>query len=303
MLNPVGRSIPYLLAIGSGLIWGSTFSLARLATEGGAHPLGLALWQAAGGSGVLMLVCLFSGHWPSFSLDSLRRMLIIGLLGTSIPGTMLFYAAPHVPAGVLAITMALVPILTYAVSALVGLDRLSWIRGSGILAGFAAVLLISVPDSSLPSATALGWLMLALASTLFYTAENLYVDKFVPAGTRMTGLLMGSMFMAALLLYPLVWWQDAFFAVSLPLDVIDGSVLAMAVVSSVAYLMYLYLISVSGAVFASMSGYVVTLSGVFWAIAIFGEQHSWWVWAALVLMCAGLGLVTPRDDKRASPTQ
>ena len=291
-----GGGLPWLFAFGAGVIWGITFSLARIATEAGAHPLGLTFWQAAGGGTVLLVFCIFSGQWPAINRHNLRRMVIVGLVGTAIPGSMLFYAAPHVPAGILAITIALVPILTYAISALLGLDRLSWRRAAGVLAGFCAVLLIALPDSSLPSSTAVGWLMLALVSTLFYTAENLYVDKYIPSGTRITGLLMGSMFIAALLLAPIVWWQDAFVPVSLPFDIVDWSVIAMAIVSSVAYLMYLYLISISGAVFASMSGYVVTLSGVLWAMAIFGERHSLWVWAALVLMFVGMGLVTPRDN-------
>jgi drug/metabolite transporter (DMT)-like permease len=40
--------------------------------------------------------------------------------------------------------------------------------------------------------------------------------------------------------------------------------------------------------------YVVTLSGIVWGIAIFGEQHSLWIWAALAAMMAALILVTPR---------
>jgi len=59
--------------------------------------------------------------------------------------------------------------------------------------------------------------------------------------------------------------------------------------------MYLYLIKSSGAVFASMSGYVITLSGVYWGMAFFDESHSSWVWAALLLMLAGMAFVTPRD--------
>jgi len=101
------------------------------------------------------------------------------------------------------------------------------------------------------------------------------------------------MLLAAILLLPLVWMLDAFVPISLPLDTVDWAIIAMSVVSSVAYLMYLSLIKLSGAVFASMSGYIVTLSGVGWAMWIFAERHSGWIWLALLLMCAGMALVTP----------
>lgn len=58
--------------------------------------------------------------------------------------------------------------------------------------------------------------------------------------------------------------------------------------------MFLYLIQLAGPVFAAQTGYVITLSGVFWGIAIFGEAHSYWVWLALGLILIGFALVTPR---------
>jgi drug/metabolite transporter (DMT)-like permease len=58
-------------------------------------------------------------------------------------------------------------------------------------------------------------------------------------------------------------------------------------------------IGLAGSVFASQTGYVVTLAGVIWGIVLFGETHSAWVWGSVVMMMLGLALVTPRrrDDK------
>jgi hypothetical protein len=49
-------------------------------------------------------------------------------------------------------------------------------------------------------------------------------------------------------------------------------------------------------VFASMAGYVITLSGVFWCMLFFDEIHSTWVWSSLALMLAGMALVTPCEQ-------
>ena len=56
----------------------------------------------------------------------------------------------------------------------------------------------------------------------------------------------------------------------------------------------------SGPVFASQCAYVVTLAGVLWGILIYGEAHSTWVWASLVVMIIALSLVRPRDSANAS---
>lgn len=285
----------YFLALAAGLIWGITFSLARIATEAGRHPLGLTFWQAAGGGTVLLLFCLFGRRMADFSTALIPQMCIVGLCGSVIPGAMLFYAAPHVPAGVLAITIALVPILTYLASWALSIDSFSTVRATGVLLGFLAILLVMLPDSSLPDKTMQLWLILPLLATVFYTFENLYVDRYVAATTNVSVLLTGGMYLAALMLLPFVLWLDAFVTISAPFDRVDLSIFCMMVVSSIAYLMYLYLIQAAGAVFASMSGYAVTLAGVMWGMLIFNETHSGWVWTALVLMLAGMLLVTPRE--------
>ncbi|MBX2823485.1 MAG: DMT family transporter [Gammaproteobacteria bacterium] len=295
------RYLPYLMVLFLGTIWGITFSLARLATEAGAHPLGLAFWQAAGGGVVMLIWCFLSRLRPLFRSSMLGPYIVIGLLGTALPGTILFYAAPHVPAGVLAITIALVPMLTYAATWLLKIDELSMTRILGVLLGFVAILLVMLPATSLPDQSMQGWLLLALLAVCFYTGENLYVDMVIPVETDMALLLLGAMFAAACLLLPLVLQQDAFVTVWLPFDVIDWSIICMSLVSSLAYLLYLKVIQSSGAVFASMAGYVITLSGVFWGIVFFAEAHSAWIWSALILMLIGMALVTPREKAHGKP--
>ena len=62
--------------------------------------------------------------------------------------------------------------------------------------------------------------------------------------------------------------------------------------------LYIYLIGQAGPVFASQVAYAVTLAGVLWGMALFGERHSPWIWLSLALMLAGLALVTPRKRER-----
>ncbi len=69
-------ALPYALAILSGGIWGLTFSLARMASEASAEPLGLALWQALGGGLVLLLYCLYRRLMPVLNRTALKLSLI-----------------------------------------------------------------------------------------------------------------------------------------------------------------------------------------------------------------------------------
>jgi len=288
--------VPYLMVFAVGITWGVTFSLARIAAEAGAHPIGLTFWQAAGGALVLLPICLYRKSLPRINWQNIRRFLVIALAGTAVPGTLLFYAASRVPSGILAITVSLVPMLTYVFALILGIDNYATKRFIGIVLGFGAILLLSLPESSLPDPGMVKWMLLALLASVFYTVENIYVDISIPQGTDLIALLTGGLCLAALLLAPIATSQAAFVTLQYPFTEVEWAIIAMAFVSSTAYTLFFYIVKKSGAVFASLVGYVITLAGVFWGMLFFGESHSIWVWAALVVMFAGMAMVTPREQ-------
>jgi drug/metabolite transporter (DMT)-like permease len=287
--------VPYLMVFTIGVTWGVTFSLARIAAEAGAHPIGLAFWQAAGGGLVLLPVCLYRKALPQINWQNIRRFMVIALAGTAVPGTLLFYAASRVPSGILAITVSLIPMLTYVFALILGIDKYATKRFIGIVLGFGAILLLSLPESSLPDPGMVKWMLLALLASVFYTIENIYVDISIPQGTDLIALLMGGLFVAALILAPVAYSQAAFVALQYPFTEVEWAIIAMAFVSSTAYTLFLYVVKKSGSVFASLVGYVITLAGVFWGMLFFDESHSIWVWAALATMLVGMAMVTPRE--------
>jgi len=293
--NRVVEFTPYLMVFAIGITWGVTFSLARIATEAGAHPIGLTFWQAIGGFLVLLPICIFRRQLPRLDWQNIKRFTVIALAGTAVPGTLFFYAASHVPAGILAISIALVPMLTYAFAWILGMDKYESRRFMGIVFGFGAILMLSLPDTSLPDPDMVKWMLLALIASVFYTIENLYVDSCIPHGTDLLALLMASLLVATLVLTPVIYLQDAFVMLRYPFQRVEWAIFSMAFVSSAAYVTFLFLVKMSGAVFASMAGYVITLAGVFWGMIFFDESHSVWVWAALVAMLVGMALVTPRE--------
>ena len=86
------------------------------------------------------------------------------------------------------------------------------------------------------------------------------------------------------------------FMLDLSNSLITSSIVILAVINATAYSAFVACIAVAGPLFASQVGYIVTLAGVFWGIAIFDETHSIWVWASLVTMLLGLILVSPRKQ-------
>lgn len=289
------RLWPYLVVLLIGVVWGATFSLAKIATEGGAHPLGLSLWQGLLGGALLTALAFLRRRPPVLGRRHLGFYLICALLGTVVPGTLLFYAAPHLPAGVLSITVATVPMLTYAIIAVLKIEHLSGRRLIGLVLGLAAILLVVGPESSLPSRAMVPWVLIAVLSAASYAAEGVFIAERRPPGSDALAIVAAMLVTASIILLPLVLVTGTFVPLALPWGLVEWSILAMVVANAFSYALFFYLVGISGAVFASQSAYTVTIAGVLWGMAIFGELHSAWIWAALLVMMAGLALVNPRD--------
>jgi drug/metabolite transporter (DMT)-like permease len=290
------RAWPLVLLISTGAAWGVTFSLARIATTAGAHPIGLTLWQGLFGGLLLLALALARRRPPPLTRGHLGFYLICGLLGTVIPSILFFYAAARVPAGVLSITIAMVPILTFAAALVFRIDRLSRGRIFGVLCGLVAVLFIVLPESSLPDRAMAPWVLLAVLATVCYAGEGIYVALRRPADSDPAATVGAMLLMASMVLVPVILATDTFVPLGFPWGALEWSVFGMVAVNALAYSVFYHLIQTAGPVFATQMAYVVTIAGVAWGIAIFGEQHSIWVWGALVLMLAGLALVTPRAE-------
>jgi drug/metabolite transporter (DMT)-like permease len=283
---------PYLLLGFAGSMWGITFSLAKIATQAGAHPVGLTFWQAVVCLAVLGIFCLWRKSWPSINSVTLPRSTVIALVGTVLPSTFYFYAAMHLPVGILSITIAIVPIMTYGVCLAIGTDSYQLRRLFGLVLGFAGMVLLAHPEA-LPDRSLLPWLGVAAFCSLCYVAENIYVDKNIPANVDMAELLTLSMMIAVVILLPVMLPMKAFVALKIPFTAVEYSVIGMGLITSFSYLIFLYLIQTCGAVFASTMAYVVMVSGVVWGMLLFNEQHSLVVWLVLLIMVSGMLLVKP----------
>jgi len=297
--RPSGLRAPlaaWALLLVAGVSWGATYSLAKIATRDGAHPLGIALWQGVIGAAIIAVVETTRRRRLPLDQRHLGFYLLCGLLGTAIPSTLYFYAAPHLPAGVLAITVALAPLLTFLGAVLLGLDRLAPARLTGVVLGIVAVLMIALPDTSLPETGAVIWVVAALGAAFSYAMENVAIARLRPPRTQSLTLLGGMMLLSSLALLPAVLATGSFVPLAWPWGTVEWAIVGMAAINVFSYWLFVYLVTATGPVFASQMAYMVTVSGVLWGLLIFEERHSAWIWGALAVMLAGLALVTPRGQ-------
>ena len=284
-----------LILLFLGIVWGLSFSLARMATESGIHPVMINYWSCLISATLLSAYCAFTKTIPPITRSLVGFYFICAVLGSVIPGTLYFYAAAHVSAGVLSITIATVPLLTFIAAAVFRIEAVSYKRILGILCGISSIGLLVVPDSSLPNPNAAPWVIMMVLAAACYAAEGLVIATRAPPKVNVFVVVTAVLITAVIIMTPIVWLTGTFELMPWPFSRSVGAILGMSVIMATAYGGFYYLIVLAGPVYASQTAYLITLSGVLWGILIFDETHSAWIWASLAVMMVALSLVKPQE--------
>jgi drug/metabolite transporter (DMT)-like permease len=279
-----------LLACGSA--WGSTQSLGKIAVSTGHGPFALIFWQLVIGVLILGPLALRQGRMR-LGLVQLGWAAMIACLGTILPNTAFYISIARLPAGIMSILIATVPLIAFPLALAFGMERFSAARLLGLVCGIAGVALIALPEASLPDAAMAAFLPVAMLGPLFYAAEGLVVARGgTPGMTAVQAMALVSAVGAAIMA-PVVWWTGQWFD-PLPAGRPEWALVLASAAHACAYAGYVWLAARAGAVFAAQTSYIVTGTGVLWAMLILGERLAPTVWLALAVMLAGLALVQPR---------
>lgn len=284
-----------------GLSWGMTGPLSKLAVSTGHGALGISFWNTALGALALSLLMLLRGRRLPLSGRHIRFYLTCGLLGTALPNVLSYSAYAHLPIGIMVMLLSLIPMVTLLVAWPLGLESPSARRVLGLALGAVGVALIVLPGSSLPDPSKALWILAPLAVAVSYSGENIVIARSQMRDLGAFATLCGLSWGALVLLTPVALARGAIFDITAfgpPEQAVFGS----AALHLVAYAGYIWLIGHAGPVFAAQVGYVVTGTGVLLGVALFGERHSIWVWAALAVVVLGVALVQPRQRQPAAAT-
>ena len=286
--------IAMLIAMGLG--WGATQPLGKIAVSTGHRHFGLIFWQLMVGVLLLGAILIVQRRAVPVTRETLTFAVIIALIGTIIPNSTFYYSVAHLPSGIMSILISTVPLMAFPVAMMLGMDRFSAGRLAGILCGLAGVALIALPGASLPDAGMAAYLPIAMIGPLFYAFEGNYVAKFGTAGMDAVQAMFLASAVGAVIMAPVAVGSGQWIDPTLPWGRAEWALVVGSAVHTLCYCAYVWLAGRAGAVFAAQCGYIVTGTGVIWAMLILGERFSGWVWAALGVMMLGLFLVQPREQ-------
>lgn len=279
-----------------GATWGVTPVLVKVAVSTGHHPFGLIVWTNLVSVILSGVVTFARGRRLPMSVPHLKLYIGVSLLGAVIPNLLNFTAASHLPAGIMSILIALVPMFAMPIALVMGFEKPSLIRFLGALCGAIAIVLIVGPDTGLPDASKVGFVFIALGASLCYGGEGNFLTWFGMRGLDPVQVLFGASLVGLIIALPLAGATGNF----IPLDNMgtpELAIISASVISWGTYATYIWMIGKAGPVFASQVAYLVTGFGVVWAMLLLGERYSIWVWMAFALMLVGIALVKPHESE------
>ena len=289
----------FLILIILGLGWGLSFTLGKIAITAGGPPIGLTFWQSLF-SGLILLAYVFFRH-GKIIIPKLMFLpiVIITFLSVVIPNIIFYACIEHLDAGVLSISVSVIPLFTYLIAMGLRMDKFKVRRVIGLITGFCALLILILPENSLPDKRDIPWVLLALNCALCYALENIYIDRLALQNFGPIRLVCAVSFVSAIITFLLSLVMDQFFILQPTNFYLFISTLGLGFISATAYSIFIYLIGRAGSVFSSQVGYLVTFFGVVWGIIILGESHSVFVWISLAMIMMGIFLVQPKQTSES----
>ena len=266
-------------------IWGASYMFIRVAA-----PVLGPIWTsegrlAIGAAAILAWFGVARAEWRHF-----RVYAFIGVLGTAIPFSLVALAGMHISAAMMSIINTSTPMLTLAIGAAFGVERISAARWLGLLLGAAGVWLLVAPSgSAADTGPTFAWGAAAiLGASLAYALAALAVRRW-GAGIPSRGMAIGTQVCAALALAPLLPLSPP---VAAPSQLVLANLLALGLLSSgLAYVLYFRLIADIGATRTQTVSLLIPVFGVLWGYLFLDEVVTSRMLASGALIVLGTVLV------------
>lgn len=287
--------INYGILLVMGISWGITTPLSKIAVSTGYGMFGLLFWQLVIGAALMAGISIARGSGLPVNRRALVVYTILALLGTVVPDAIFYRTIVHLPAGVMAVLLSLIPMMALPIALGLGLERFSLLRFAGLLAGLGGVTLLILPEASLPEVAMLVWIPLALITPLCYAFESNYIAKWGTGNIKPEQVVFGASLVGAAVTLPLALGSGQFINPLRIWAAPEWALVAASTIHVLVYVGYIWLVGRAGAVFAVQVSYLVTGFGVIWAMVLLGESYSRYFWAALGLVLIGVFLVQPQS--------
>lgn len=271
------------------VLWGGSFLFVRLLVLDGLEPLQIVSIRMQ--LAAIFILPFFLNKLKKYSFhDHGFSFVLIGILNTALPFTLFSYASLKLGAGTLSILQATVPILTALLLFSLYRNEFSFRKLAGVLLGFAGLLILVGPSSSLDTFSGI----LCVVASMSYAVAGIYLAK-TPEKLSNSFIGMGSIIVGAIIMLPfLLNYTSSLSTIS------STSWLYLALLgiinTSLAYVIFIKLIKRIGPINASYVTYFVPLSSISLGIIFLDEIITTTLLIGALMILSGVFLSNKQEN-------
>ncbi|MCB4767164.1 DMT family transporter [Ancylobacter sp. Lp-2] len=292
-MGPVDWGLLVLLSV----IWGGSFFFGKIAIAE-IPPLTMVLTRVAIGAVVVALIARLNGIHLPLDRRLLSQFVVIALLSTVIPFSLIAWSQQHLPSGLSSILNAATPLFTVLVAQVFTRDeKLTAGRLIGVAVGFAGVAVMMGPallgrlgGHELPAQLA------AIGATVSYGFAAVYGRRF--RGLPPLGVAMMQLICATVLLVPVAALFEQPWRLPVPSPHVIGALIGLGALSTgIAFVIYFRILGRNGATNISLVTFLVPVSAILLGALVLGEALEAREIAGFALIALGLAAIDGRPAK------
>ncbi len=274
-----------------GSLWGLSPSMGKLATTNGTHALALAFWSALISGLILLLFCKIRSIGIGLNRQHILYYIVLGFTTLSGAQVVLYMSAEFVPASILALIISTAPIIAYVITLSVGMQKFRWSNLGAVCLAVVAVLFLLLPKASLPSREAIPWTLFALLTPTMFALSHILGARLKPVSSQAISLASGTLLAAAIQVLPFLVFNVGFYVPEFPPALGDSAIYIQGLATSLAFFVWYTLLDRAGPSFTSNVGFIVTVFGVLYGVAIFGESLNYWMILSAILIFISISIL------------
>lgn len=262
------------------MIWGSSFFFQGVAIKE-LPPLTIVWFRVFLAAITMIVIVKLIGQRNPLNKRTLGPFLGLGLVGMTIPFTLLIWAQIYIPSSLASILNALTPMTTMLVAHVFTTDekmtRRKWL---GMFTAFAGVTLMIGPSALLTMGTAVLAQLACVGACLCYGFAGTFGRRFQVFELTPIELATGQCIMASVALLPVMLWVDQPWTLPAPSVGASASVIGLAVLSTaIAYMFFFRILATAGATNLTLVTFLVPVTAITLGILFLDEHltptHLW----------------------------
>jgi len=290
-------AVDYLLLVLLGAVFASAFAMTKVAVVD-VPPATMAFIRIAIAAAVLGVVMVFvrqnfammKGHWGV--------ILLAGVFGNALPFTLVAWGQGKVDAGLTAILMAVMPLITLVLAHFFASDeRLNIFKVIGFILGLVGVAVL-IGIEKLATFGTEGLREFAIMGAACCYAIHALLSKSL-TGLPRKAVSTAMLLVSALMLLPLSLYVDQPWNLQISNQSWLMLLLLGLIPTALGTLMLFAIIGRQGAGFLSQINFIVPLFGVLWAIMLLDETLPPNALAALIIILAGIAIARIKPSHKS----